>query len=161
MSPPADWARGTNSPNSSPPCGPTAHSDTSSSSAGTPPTPRPLRRLLDVIRSGLLQQHGVRRVGMSGYPEGHPRIPRERLWSALEHKAAALAEENLAGDIITQFGFDADPALTWIENLRERGIDLPVRIGVPGPAGVRRLLSYAARFGWAPARPSPASTASP
>ncbi|MEU6192237.1 methylenetetrahydrofolate reductase [Streptomyces sp. NPDC047061] len=101
----------------------------------------------DVIRSGLLQKYGIQQVGMSGYPEGHPQIRQAELWAALERKAALLAAEGLAGDIITQFGFDAEPVLTWIEQLRERGIDLPVRVGVPGPAGVRRLLSYAARFG--------------
>jgi methylenetetrahydrofolate reductase (NADPH) len=31
--------------------------------------------------------------------------------------------------------------------VRRRGVDTPVRIGVPGPAGVRRLLGYARRFG--------------
>ena len=31
--------------------------------------------------------------------------------------------------------------------MRQHGITLPVRVGVPGPAGVRRLLSYASRFG--------------
>ncbi|MBQ0855543.1 methylenetetrahydrofolate reductase [Streptomyces sp. BH-SS-21] len=115
---------------------------------GDPADPHgPYTDSLDVIRSGLLQQHGVRQIGMSGYPEGHPQIPQAALWAALEHKAALLADEGLAGDIITQFGFDAEPVLTWIEELRGRGINLPVRVGVPGPAGVRRLLSYAARFG--------------
>ena len=40
-----------------------------------------------------------------------------------------------------------DPVLDWIQTVREQGIDAPVRIGVPGPAGVRRLMRYAARFG--------------
>ncbi|MER6077152.1 methylenetetrahydrofolate reductase [Streptomyces sp. NPDC001833] len=102
---------------------------------------------LSVIRSGLLQKYGVRQAGISGYPEGHPQIPEAALWAALEQKAAALAEEGLTGDVITQFGFDPEAVLGWIERLRERGIDLPVRVGVPGPAGVRRLLSYATRFG--------------
>jgi methylenetetrahydrofolate reductase (NADPH) len=69
------------------------------------------------------------------------------LWSALEAKVAALASHGLPGSVITQFGFDVDPVLTWIEAVRERGISLPIRVGVPGPAGVRRLLTYAARFG--------------
>ncbi|CAL9425091.1 methylenetetrahydrofolate reductase [Streptomyces sp. enrichment culture] len=115
---------------------------------GDPARPHgPYSDSLDVIRSGLPHRYGVRHIGMSGYPEGHPQIPRAALWSALEQKAAFLASEGLAADIITQFGFDADPVLAWIEELRERGVDLPVRVGVPGPAGVRRLLSYAARFG--------------
>ena len=102
---------------------------------------------LAVIQSGLLQRHGVRHASVSGYPEGHPAIPDPVLWSALDGKFAALRDQQLPGSVITQFGFDADPVLTWIEAVRERGIDLPVRIGVPGPAGVRRLMRYAARFG--------------
>ncbi|OIJ68299.1 methylenetetrahydrofolate reductase [Streptomyces mangrovisoli] len=102
---------------------------------------------LQIIRSRLLQEHGVRRVGISGYPEGHPQIPDVTLWAALTDKAAAMTEGDLDGDIITQFGFDADPVLAWIEEVRARGIHLPVRVGVPGPAGVKRLLAFATRFG--------------
>jgi methylenetetrahydrofolate reductase (NADPH) len=115
---------------------------------GDPPTPHgPFADALALIRSGLLGAYDVRHVGVSGYPEGHPAIADPALWSALEAKAAALAERGLTGCVITQFGFDADRVLAWIETARDRGIDLPVRIGVPGPAGVRRLLSYAARCG--------------
>ncbi|WP_432482664.1 methylenetetrahydrofolate reductase [Kineococcus esterisolvens] len=115
---------------------------------GDPPTPAgPYEDSLAVIRSGLLQQHGVRHVSVSGYPEGHPDITDPVLWQAIEAKATALREQGLRGSVTTQFGFDVDPVFTWLEEVRARGIDLPVRIGVPGPAGIRRLLGYAQRFG--------------
>jgi methylenetetrahydrofolate reductase (NADPH) len=115
---------------------------------GDPRTPHgPYPDALSVIDSGLLEEFGVRQVSIAGYPEGHPDIPDEVLWPALEAKHAALTERGLAGDIITQFGFDVDPVLDWIARVRERGINMPVRVGVPGPAGVRRLMRYAARFG--------------
>jgi methylenetetrahydrofolate reductase (NADPH) len=115
---------------------------------GDPADPHgPYPDALSVIESGLLEEHGVRRVSIAGYPEGHPGIPDRVLWPALEDKVAALRARGLAGDVITQFGFDVDPVLDWVQAVRERRIDLPVRIGVPGPAGVRRLLRYAARFG--------------
>ncbi|MFJ2608487.1 MULTISPECIES: methylenetetrahydrofolate reductase [unclassified Streptomyces] len=115
---------------------------------GDPATPHgPFADALSVIRTGLLREHGVRHVGVSGYPEGHPAIEDAVLWSALTDKHAALAAQGLAGSVITQFGFDVDPVLTWVEQLRERGVEVPVRIGVPGPAGARRLVTYAARFG--------------
>lgn len=107
----------------------------------------PYEDSLALIASGLLREYGVRRVGISGYPEGHPAIAEDVLWSALRAKSAALADQGLHGSVITQFGFDVDPVLAWIERVRGHGITLPVRIGVPGPAGVRRLMSYAARFG--------------
>jgi methylenetetrahydrofolate reductase (NADPH) len=115
---------------------------------GDPARPHgPFPDALSVIESGLLEEHGVRRVSIAGYPEGHPGIPDEVLWPALAAKHAALTARGLAGDVITQFGFDVDPVLDWVQSVRERGIDAPIRIGVPGPAGVRRLLRYAARFG--------------
>ncbi|TWV43560.1 methylenetetrahydrofolate reductase, partial [Streptomyces misionensis] len=107
----------------------------------------PYADALSVIRSGLLERHGVRHIGISGYPEGHPAITGPALWSALTDKAAAIGAGPFTGDVITQFGFDAQPVLDWLADVRARGVDLPVRIGVPGPAGVRRLLGYATRFG--------------
>lgn len=41
--------------------------------------------------------------------------------------------------------------------MRGAGIDDEIRVGVPGPAGIKRLLSFAARFGVA----SSAGTAGP
>ncbi|MEU9343472.1 methylenetetrahydrofolate reductase [Streptomyces sp. NPDC048278] len=115
---------------------------------GDPARPEgPYEDSLALIESGLLREHGVRHVGISGYPEGHPAISGEKLWSALRDKSAAIAAQGLDGSIITQFGFDVDPVLTWVERVRDEGMDLPIRIGVPGPAGVRRLMGYAARFG--------------
>lgn len=115
---------------------------------GDPATPHgPYGDALSVIRTGLLGAYGVRHVGLSGYPEGHPAIGDRVLWSALADKHAALTEQGLTSEVVTQFGFDVDPVLAWVERVRERGIAIPVRVGVPGPAGARRLVAYAARFG--------------
>jgi len=115
---------------------------------GDPESPEgPYADSLSLIDTGLLQEHGVQHVGITGYPEGHPAIDGPTLWSALQGKHAALAAQPLEGSVITQFGFDVDPVLTWVEEVRRRGIGVPIRIGVPGPAGVRRLMSYAIRFG--------------
>ena len=115
---------------------------------GDPATPEgPYEDSLTVIGTGLLQRYGVRHVSVSGYPEGHPDITGDALWSAIADKSAVLRKQELPGSVITQFAFDADAVLSWVEAVRERGIDLPIRIGVPGPAGVKRLLTYAKRFG--------------
>lgn len=115
---------------------------------GDPASPHgPYPDALSIMRSGLLQNHGVRHVGISGYPEGHPQIPEHTLWGALADKHNELRAQGLSGSIITQFGFDSDVVLAWIQRVREVGIDLPVRVGVPGPTGVRRLMSFATRFG--------------
>jgi len=115
---------------------------------GDPATPEgPYEDSLAVIRSGILQRFGVREVGIGGYPEGHPDIPKDRLWGALEDKAAALAEQELGAVILTQFAFDTDPVADWIDAVRAKGINAPIRVGTPGPAGIKRLLGFARRFG--------------
>jgi methylenetetrahydrofolate reductase (NADPH) len=102
---------------------------------------------LAVIRSGLLAKYGVRNVGISGYPEGHPDFPAEKLWQALRDKHQALTDLGHSYDIVTQFGFDEKPVLDWLARLRDLGITAPVRVGVSGPASVKTLLRYAARCG--------------
>ena len=115
---------------------------------GDPDQPRgPFPDSLSVITSGRLETHGVRRVSVTGYPEGHPGIPDHVLWPTLTDKLAALEARGLAAEVITQFGFDADPVLDWIAAVRERGLTVKVRVGVPGPAGVTRLLRFAGRLG--------------
>lgn len=116
--------------------------------AGDPSEPAgPFPDSLSVIETGILERSGVRHLGLAGYPDGHPDIDDAVLWDSLEKKSAALTEHGMSGTIITQFGFDAEQVLAWVEQVRLRGIELPIRIGVPGPAGIRRLLKYAARFG--------------
>src|SRR3546814_12692095 len=48
---------------------------------------------------------------------------------------------------MTQFAFDYEAMLTWVEQVRNEGFDAPIRLGVPGPTSVKRLLSFAARCG--------------
>jgi methylenetetrahydrofolate reductase (NADPH) len=115
---------------------------------GDPQEPMgPYAASTDLITSGLLAEYGVKEVSIAGYPEGHPDISTELLWEHLQRKSAALKEQRLDSTILTQFGFDADPILTWIREVRALGIDSTIRVGIPGPAGVKRLLNYAKRFG--------------
>jgi len=116
--------------------------------AGDPPKPMgPFDDALALIRTGLLARYGVRRVGISGYPEGHPEIGNDKLWQAKRDKTEALLQEGHDFAIVTQFGFDAKPLLRWIEQLRAEGITALVRAGIPGPATVGTLLKFAARCG--------------
>ena len=115
---------------------------------GDPAEPEgPYPDSLSVIRTGLLQKYGVKEVSIAGYPEGHPDIANDVLWQHLEDKSAALKEQGLDAVILTQFAFDTEPVMAWIKGVRDRGIDTQIRIGTPGPAGIKRLLGYARRFG--------------
>jgi methylenetetrahydrofolate reductase (NADPH) len=116
--------------------------------AGDPPQPMgPYEDALSIIRSGLLAKYGIRRVGISGYPEGHPDIGNEKLWQAMRDKKVAIVERGHDFAVVTQFSFDAEPVLAWLEEVRKAGIEATVRVGVPGPASVKRLLAFAARCG--------------
>lgn len=115
---------------------------------GDPTTPEgPYEDSYDVIRTGLLLDYGVKEVSIAGYPEGHPDISDEVLWRALDEKSLSLVQQGLDATILTQFAFDTDPVLAWIDAVRERGIGSTIRIGTPGPAGIKRLLGFARRFG--------------
>lgn len=115
---------------------------------GDPATPEgPYDSAYDLIRSGVLPEYGVKEVSISGYPEGHPDISDELLWEHLEKKASSLKEQGLGAVILTQFGFDTEPVENWINRVRGLGIDATIRIGTPGPAGIKRLLNFARRFG--------------
>ena len=107
----------------------------------------PYEESLAVIESGILQQYGVKHISTGGHPSGDPNIPADVLWPAMEKKAAALARLNIPGTIITQVDFDVDRVLAWVAEVREHGIDLPIRVGVPGPASVKLLLGFASRLG--------------
>ena len=116
--------------------------------AGDPPAPLgPFEDSLSIIRSGALVRHGIRRVGIAGYPDGHPVISDEKLWDGLKSKLAELDAQHLSHEIITQFSFDADAVLDWLKRVRDAGITTPVKIGIPGPANVKSLLRYAKRCG--------------
>jgi methylenetetrahydrofolate reductase (NADPH) len=106
-----------------------------------------LRGALDVIDSGLLQRHGIRDVGIAGYPEGHPRIPGHELDRALADKIAAAEATGLRLHIVTQFCFDANAIIGWVRRLRDFGYDTPVRIGLAGPTSLPTLMRYASRCG--------------
>jgi methylenetetrahydrofolate reductase (NADPH) len=115
---------------------------------GDPTVPMgPYEESLAVIESGLLQQYGVKHISMGGHPSGDPNIPADALMPAIEKKAAALANFNIPGTIITQVDFDVDRVLSWVAEVRDHGVDLPIRVGVPGPASVKLLLGFAGRLG--------------
>lgn len=100
-----------------------------------------------MLHSGLLPRYGIRRVGIAGYPEGHPQIASPLLWQALHDKQSFLRDQGLEGEIVTQFSFDADPVVDWLAQLRRQAIVLPVRLGLAGPASIKILLRFAARCG--------------
>jgi methylenetetrahydrofolate reductase (NADPH) len=85
--------------------------------------------------------HPFERIGVAAYPEGHPKIPDDQLTGSLREKEA------YATYMTTQMTFDGAAIAAWIERVRVAGIGLPIHLGIPGPARLRRLLRVAARIG--------------
>ncbi|MFC3285085.1 hypothetical protein [Litchfieldella rifensis] len=94
-----------------------------------------------------LAEHGIRRLAIAGHPEGHPHADEETLDQALVAKLAHAEREELEAWLVTQFLFDAEPLLDWWQRLRHQGIEVPVRVGLPGPANLATLWKYALSCG--------------
>lgn len=116
--------------------------------AGDPSTPLgPFPDSASLIETGVFERAGIQVVGVGGHPDGHPVMSEADRWEVLERKCRSIGMRGMTPLIVTQFGFDADIVLAWLKTLRERGIAHPVRVGVPGPAGIAVLARYAALCG--------------
>jgi methylenetetrahydrofolate reductase (NADPH) len=81
------------------------------------------------------------RVGVTGYPESHPRIGDDitiqAMWDKRHH--AAYLVSNLC--------FDPATLRHWIQRVRSRGVTMPMFIGIAGPVDRARLLRMATKAG--------------
>jgi methylenetetrahydrofolate reductase (NADPH) len=96
--------------------------------------------------AALLSAMGSRRgkfeeVGITGYPESHHLIPDEETIRAMFEKS------EMATHIVSQICFDAEIIVDWIRNVRERGTDLPIWIGLPGVVSYRKLARISMKIG--------------
>ncbi len=85
------------------------------------------------------------RLGVPGYPQGHPQIPEEALREAL------LAKAPLASWVTTQMCFEPAAIAAWIGRIRAEGVRLEVHLGLPGPVELGKLLAVSGRIGLADA----------
>jgi methylenetetrahydrofolate reductase (NADPH) len=102
---------------------------------------------LQVIESGVFSRNGVSKVGVPGFPDGHPVLSADEIEASLLSKLASLQRQGVEGEIVTQFSFDDKPLIDWLSWLRARGVHAPVRIGLAGPTTLMTWLSYARRCG--------------
>lgn len=105
---------------------------------------------LQILETGLLQKHGIRRVGVAGHPEGSPDISESEVAEALGAKNVLAKREGLEMYIETQFCFEAPIVLEWEKTVRAAGNELPIHIGIPGPATIKTLFRFAQISGIGP-----------
>lgn len=106
--------------------------------------PEPVGRFADAL--SLLETmgrigHPFREVGITGYPESHPRIDDDVTIQAMWDK------RQFATYIVSNICFDPRVITSWIARVRRRGVTLPVYVGIPGIIDGARLLRIATRIG--------------
>jgi methylenetetrahydrofolate reductase (NADPH) len=100
-----------------------------------------------LLRDGVLAECGVREVGIAGYPEGHPRIPRAALEQAMTEKLGLAAQQGLGAYIVTQFSFAPARVVEYCAELAGRHPGVSIYVGIAGPTEPMTLLRYAQRCG--------------
>lgn len=107
-----------------------------------------------LLETGLFDAAGFTDLHIAGHPEGNLDIDADggtaRLNAALgwKHAFAQRTDANMA--IATQFCFESAPVIDWVNSLTERGIDLPVHIGIAGPAKLQTMIKFAIACGVGP-----------
>jgi len=102
---------------------------------------------LDFIRTIGSNDFGIRRIGISGYPEGHPLISDEDLSASQQEKIAILQELEIEPVIVTQFSFEPDAIIRYCREIHSRHPDIQIKNGLPGPAKLTTLIRFAQRCG--------------
>ncbi|MDL0430444.1 methylenetetrahydrofolate reductase [Marinobacter sp. TBZ242] len=107
----------------------------------------PFPDTLAVLESGLLAQFRFHGIGVAAHPDGHPMADRATLSQALSIKREYARTTSTRLWVVTQFTFDADVVIDWLQSLGNVLEEVPVYIGMAGPTRVRTLIAYAAQCG--------------
>lgn len=102
---------------------------------------------MEVLETGFFDKYGITHMGVAGHPEGSPDFSDDVALEALRLKKAFSERSDMNMRIVTQFGFDAAKFIGWAEEIKSAGIDLPIHLGVAGPAKITTLLKFAAMCG--------------
>jgi methylenetetrahydrofolate reductase (NADPH) len=115
---------------------------------GDEPRPKgPFRDSLEVLEAGLLEECGIREIGIAGYPEGHPRIPLAGLVKTMARKLELARERSIGVYVLTQFSFAPPRVVEYCALLARQHPGLPVYVGIAGPSDAAALARYAQRCG--------------
>ncbi|MFL2724756.1 MAG: methylenetetrahydrofolate reductase [Gammaproteobacteria bacterium] len=106
---------------------------------------------IQLIESGLFDKAGFKRLHVAGHPEGNKDIDpdgsNKNLSEALSWKQEFSNRTDASMAITTQFCFDANVVKKWADTIKDSGIDLPIHIGIAGPAKLQTLLKFSIECG--------------
>ncbi|MFQ3355749.1 MAG: methylenetetrahydrofolate reductase (NADPH) [Paracoccaceae bacterium] len=109
---------------------------------------------MQLLETGLFDAGGFKRLHVAGHPEGNkdidPNGGNKNIDEALMWKQKFSSRTDAKVALATQFSFEPEPIINWASNLAKSGIDLPIHIGVAGPAKLQTLIKFAIACGVGP-----------
>ena len=107
---------------------------------------------MQLLESGAFT--GFKRLHVAGHPEGNKDIDPDgsdrMVMEAARWKSAFMERTDAQMAMATQFCFEAQPVIDWVNRLQAEGVKLPVHIGVAGPAKLQTLIKFAIACGVGP-----------
>jgi methylenetetrahydrofolate reductase (NADPH) len=118
--------------------------------AGGVPTPvGDYATSMQLLESGAFD--GFDRLNVAGHPEGNKDIDPDgsdrAVMEAARWKYAFSQRTDAKMAMATQFCFEAQPVIEWVQRLSDEGVGLPVHIGIAGPAKLQTLIKFAIACG--------------
>lgn len=109
---------------------------------------------MQLLESGEFGKAGFKHLHVAGHPEGNrdidPSGGMDNVNSALKWKQTFADSSDAKMAITTQFAFEAGPIIEWANSLKAGGINLPIHIGIAGPARLQTLIKFAIACGVGP-----------
>lgn len=106
---------------------------------------------MQLLETGAFDKAGFKHLHVAGHPEGNKDIDpdggAENVNDALRWKQDFSTRTDAKMAIATQFAFEAAPVIAWVDALKEAGIDLPIHIGIAGPAKLQTMIKFAVACG--------------
>ena len=106
---------------------------------------------MQLIESELFDKAGFKRLHIAGHPEGSKDIDpdggMQNVSKALSWKQEFFNRTDAKMAITTQFCFDANVIKKWADDIKDDGIDIPIHIGIAGPAKLQTLLKFSIECG--------------
>ena len=96
---------------------------------------------VSLLTALMSEPHGLREIGVTGYPERHSFIEDDLTIQAMWDK------RRIATYIVSNLCFDPRVVKKWVARVRRRGVQLPVYIGLAGVADPAKLLRISTRIG--------------
>jgi len=109
---------------------------------------------MGLLSTGLFDKYGFNELFCAGHPEGNKDIDLDgseiNLMEAIRWKHEFSHRTQIPISLTTQFCFDIEPIARWEKRLTEANINMPLNIGVAGPAKLQTMIKYALMCGVGP-----------